>query len=161
MSLSAIHAAERGGEQPAEHPVHASLVRPVLYLGVERHVVAVEGTLCLALLFGVGLSLATLGLVALGAAARREWRGRHDAPPSGSADLASRRRVGPAAFFLCWLAAYSAGVTWGFGMNWDRYAMPLFLPATILSGLGAHLILDWLRLGLAGTRRVVGARAGA
>ena len=65
MSLSAIHAAERGGEQPAEHPVHASLVRPVLYLGVERHVVAVEGTLCLALLFGVGLSLATLGLVAL------------------------------------------------------------------------------------------------
>jgi len=47
------------------HPVHPSLVRPVLYLGVERTVIALEGTLCLALLFGVGVHLLTLGLVAL------------------------------------------------------------------------------------------------
>lgn len=47
------------------YPVHPSLVRPVLYLGVERTVIALEGTLCLALLFGVGVHLLTLGLVAL------------------------------------------------------------------------------------------------
>lgn len=48
-----------------EHPLHTSLVRPTLYLGVERHVIALEGTLGLALLFGVGLSWATAGLIAL------------------------------------------------------------------------------------------------
>lgn len=45
------------------HRVHASLVRPVLYLGVERPVIAFEATLCLAMLFGVGVHLVTAGLV--------------------------------------------------------------------------------------------------
>lgn len=35
----------------------------MLYLGVERPVIAFEATLCLALLFGVGIHLVTLGLV--------------------------------------------------------------------------------------------------
>lgn len=52
-------------ERPTERVIHASLVRPMLYLGVERHVIAMEGTICLALVFGVGLHLATLALVAL------------------------------------------------------------------------------------------------
>ena len=43
--------------------VHPSLVRPVLYLGVERPVIALEATLALAVLFGVGLHLITLGLI--------------------------------------------------------------------------------------------------
>lgn len=47
----------------ARHTVHASLVRPVLYVGVERPVIAFEATLCLAMLFGVGLHLVTAGLV--------------------------------------------------------------------------------------------------
>lgn len=48
-----------------QHPIHGSLVRQTLYLGVERTVIALEGTVCLAVLFGVGFSLATMGLVAL------------------------------------------------------------------------------------------------
>ena len=49
----------------AEHPIHASLVRPLLYLGVERTVIALEATLALALVLGVGPGLPTFGLVAL------------------------------------------------------------------------------------------------
>lgn len=45
------------------HRVHSSLVRPVLYMGVERPVIAFEGTLCLAMLFGVGVHLVTAGLI--------------------------------------------------------------------------------------------------
>ena len=55
---------EADGATWTEHPVHGSLVRQTLYLGVERTVLGVEGTLCLAVLFGVGISLATAGLVA-------------------------------------------------------------------------------------------------
>lgn len=51
-----------GDPASLEHPVHASLVRPMLVLGVERHVIALEVTLCLALVFGVGVSLPTLAL---------------------------------------------------------------------------------------------------
>lgn len=46
------------------HPVHTSLVRPVLHAGVERPVLALEGTLGFALLAGVGPHLATLALAA-------------------------------------------------------------------------------------------------
>lgn len=51
--------------RPVPHPIHASLTRTRLYMGVERTVIAIEGTLCAALLFGVGLSFATAGLIAL------------------------------------------------------------------------------------------------
>jgi hypothetical protein len=70
--------------------------------------------------------LAALGLVSLGLAARRDWL--------------RRRLVGPAALFLAWLLSYLAGVTLGFGMNWDRYVLPVFLMATLLSGLGAQAL---------------------
>jgi type IV secretory pathway TrbD component len=50
---------------PREHPLHASLVRPIHYFGVERPVVAIEATLVAALLFGVGPHLATLIVAAL------------------------------------------------------------------------------------------------
>ena len=43
--------------------IHPSLVRPVLYMGVERPVIAFEATLVLAVLFGVGVHLITLVLV--------------------------------------------------------------------------------------------------
>ena len=39
---------------PAAHAIRQSLVRPMLYLGVERTVIAVEATLCLALICGAG-----------------------------------------------------------------------------------------------------------
>ena len=64
-SVTAIRASTPGvpDQRATAYPVHASLVRPVLYLGVERTVIALEGTLCLALIFGVGVHLLTLGLV--------------------------------------------------------------------------------------------------
>lgn len=51
--------------RPTSHPIHPSLIRPRLYLGVERPIVAMEGTIAAALVFGVGLSLVTVGLVLL------------------------------------------------------------------------------------------------
>src|SRR4051812_33416090 len=50
---------------PHEHPLHASLVRPIHYFGVERQVIAVEATLVASLLFGVGPQLATLVVAAV------------------------------------------------------------------------------------------------
>ena len=49
----------------ATHHVHGALVRPLLYLGVERLVIALETTLCLALILGVGLALATFAVVGI------------------------------------------------------------------------------------------------
>jgi type IV secretory pathway TrbD component len=46
-------------------PIHPSLVRADLTLGVERHVAGVEVTLCFAVLFGARVSLASLLLVGL------------------------------------------------------------------------------------------------
>lgn len=54
-----------GGVPAREQPLHASLVRPMLYFGVERQVIAVEATLVAALLFGVGPHLATLVVAAV------------------------------------------------------------------------------------------------
>lgn len=45
--------------------VHQSLVRPQLYLGVERHVVALEATLCAALLFAARPSVLSVGAIAI------------------------------------------------------------------------------------------------
>ena len=54
------------GEGPVRGlPIHPSLVRPELTLGVERQVAGVEATLCFALLFGARLSFATVTLVAI------------------------------------------------------------------------------------------------
>ena len=55
--------AEAEGRARVAHGIHPSLVRPVLYVGVERPVIACEVTLALAVLFGVGLHLITVGLV--------------------------------------------------------------------------------------------------
>ena len=49
---------------PAAHAVRQSLVRPMLYLGVERTVIAIEATLCLALVCGAGPHLPTLAICA-------------------------------------------------------------------------------------------------
>jgi type IV secretory pathway TrbD component len=58
-----------GGEgeriEPTAHPVHTSLVRPIHYLGVERLVISLEVTLCLALVFGLGPGFVTFGICAL------------------------------------------------------------------------------------------------
>lgn len=62
-STRGMHAGVR--DDATAHAVYRSLIRPVLTLGVERHVAGLEITLCLALVFGVGLSVATAALVAL------------------------------------------------------------------------------------------------
>jgi type IV secretory pathway TrbD component len=46
-------------------PVHASLVRPQRYLGVERVVLGLEATLCLAVLATGGVTVVSLFVVAL------------------------------------------------------------------------------------------------
>lgn len=51
-------------ETPAAHPIRQSLVRPMLYAGVERVVIALEATVCLGLLLGAGPRLPTLGVCA-------------------------------------------------------------------------------------------------
>lgn len=45
---------------PERHPIHASLYRPVLFAGAEPAAVIVEVTAAFALVFGVGLHLATV-----------------------------------------------------------------------------------------------------
>jgi type IV secretory pathway TrbD component len=50
-----------GHPQPLEtHGIHASLYRPVLFAGVEPAVAVLEGTTAFALVFGVGLHVATV-----------------------------------------------------------------------------------------------------
>ena len=44
----------------AVHVIHASLYRPVLFAGVEPSVAVLEGTTAFALVFGVGLHVATV-----------------------------------------------------------------------------------------------------
>jgi type IV secretory pathway TrbD component len=47
------------------HPVHAALVRPVLFAGVEQSVLALEATVALALVLGVGPHITTVLLAAI------------------------------------------------------------------------------------------------
>ena len=49
---------------PAAHAVRQSLVRPMLYLGVERTVIALEAILSLALVCGAGPHLPTFAVCA-------------------------------------------------------------------------------------------------
>lgn len=49
---------------PAAHAIRQSLVRPMLYLGVERTVIALEATICLALICGAGPRLPTFAICA-------------------------------------------------------------------------------------------------
>ena len=53
-----------GPVEPERHPLHASLHRPVLFAGAEPAVVIVEVTTAFALVFGVGLHVATVLLAA-------------------------------------------------------------------------------------------------
>ena len=64
-STGASHAAEAPHTvAPTVHAVRQSLVRPMFYLGVERTVIALEATLCLALLCGAGPRLPTFAICA-------------------------------------------------------------------------------------------------
>jgi type IV secretory pathway TrbD component len=54
--------AGEGGERIA---IHQSLIRPILFAGVEPPVAIIEGAIVLALLVVVGIHLATVGLAAL------------------------------------------------------------------------------------------------
>lgn len=47
------------------HPIHASLIRPALFLGVDQGVAMLEGMLLFGLLVGVGLHLATVALAGM------------------------------------------------------------------------------------------------
>src|SRR5690242_9614694 len=46
----------------SRHPIHASLCRPVLFLGAEPGVVIIEAAVVLALLFVVGVHVATVAV---------------------------------------------------------------------------------------------------
>lgn len=49
-------------DEPTVHALHASLVRPVLYLGVDRMVIVLEATAVFALVLGLGVHVATVAL---------------------------------------------------------------------------------------------------
>ena len=53
-----------GQAQPERHPIHASLYRPVLFAGAEPAAVILEVTVAFALVFGIGLHVATVLLAA-------------------------------------------------------------------------------------------------
>lgn len=50
-------------ERPRRIPIHAALVRPVLFGGADRELALSNGIICLALLLGIGVSRYTLGVV--------------------------------------------------------------------------------------------------
>ena len=54
-----------GAGGAADRRVHPSLIRPMLYGGVERPVLVLEATTALGLLFSLGPHLATFGIVAV------------------------------------------------------------------------------------------------
>ena len=46
-------------------PVHSALLRPILIGGADRELALANGVICVALIFGIGVSKYTLGVVAL------------------------------------------------------------------------------------------------
>ena len=44
-------------------PIHTALVRPILFAGADRELVLANGVVCIALIFGIGISRYTLGVV--------------------------------------------------------------------------------------------------
>lgn len=46
-------------------PVHGALLRPILIGGADRELALANGVICVALVFGIGISKYTLGVVAL------------------------------------------------------------------------------------------------
>jgi hypothetical protein len=84
--------------------------------------------------------LAALGVGAVAVTAWRELRGRW---------------LGPSALMLTTIACYAAGITWGFGLNYDRYVMPLFVLGTLMSGRGVEQLGVWLVGGVARVRAAI------
>jgi len=44
-------------------PIHAALVRPILFAGADRELTLANGVICIALLFGIGVSRYTASIV--------------------------------------------------------------------------------------------------
>lgn len=109
---------------------HEAVHDPLERLRLVLRVALVERTWANAAFYlPLDVLLAPHGLVMLGAIARRDWR--------------DARRVGPAAVFLAWLLSLVAGFVLTYAMHWERYALPLFLLAAVLSGLGTQQLLFW------------------
>jgi 4-amino-4-deoxy-L-arabinose transferase-like glycosyltransferase len=92
----------------------------------------------------VELSLATIGLGALGFRAARSWRGGG--------------RPGMESAFLCWIVIYFGGIAANLSLDWPRYYVPTAYLGALLIGVGAAVpgraALAWLR-----ARSTVSARA--
>ena len=54
-----------GAEKHRLIPIHAALVRPILFAGADRELALANGILCIALLFGIGVSRYTMLVVVL------------------------------------------------------------------------------------------------
>lgn len=76
----------------------------------------------------IDVPLAAVGSAVIGMMAWSDWR--------------HARRIGPAAVFGLWALTYLLGIIAGYGMDWDRYAVPLFLPAALLSGVGVQWLVQ-------------------
>ena len=44
-------------------PIHSALVRPILFAGADRELTLANGVICIALLFGIGVSRYTVSIV--------------------------------------------------------------------------------------------------
>jgi len=49
-------------ERQRRMPIHAALVRPILFAGADRELTLANGVICLALLFGIGISRYTASI---------------------------------------------------------------------------------------------------
>ncbi len=61
--MQASSARDAGMEIQRRMPIHAALVRPILFAGADRELTLANGVICIALLFGIGVSRYTASIV--------------------------------------------------------------------------------------------------
>jgi type IV secretory pathway TrbD component len=54
---------DAGMQSQRRMPIHAALVRPILFGGADRELTLANGVICIALLFGIGVSRYTVSVV--------------------------------------------------------------------------------------------------
>jgi type IV secretory pathway TrbD component len=54
---------DAGMQSQRRMPIHAALVRPILFAGADRELTLANGVICIALLFGIGVSRYTVSVV--------------------------------------------------------------------------------------------------
>ena len=61
--MPVVSAGDGYTESHRRMPIHAALVRPILFAGADRELTLANGVICIALLFGIGVSRYTVFVV--------------------------------------------------------------------------------------------------